>query len=96
LLAPAYYAVVLADARPAALLAPASSAGVLADARPAAFLAPASYAVVLADARLPDLIGNVPAGQFLLFERETGPNFAFRPWFLFRRFLILEYALLPI
>jgi hypothetical protein len=50
LLAPAPNAIVLADARPAALLALASYAVVLADARPAALLAPASLTVVLADA----------------------------------------------
>jgi hypothetical protein len=44
-------AVVLADARSAALLAAASLAVVLADARSTALLAPASAAVVLADAR---------------------------------------------
>jgi hypothetical protein len=44
------YAVVLADAQPAALLAVVSLAVVLADARPAALLASASLAVVLADA----------------------------------------------
>jgi hypothetical protein len=44
-------AVVLADARPAALLAPASLAVVLADARAAAGFALASLALVLADAR---------------------------------------------
>ena len=49
-LAPASSAVVLADARLAALLAPASYAVVIADARPAALLAPAPLAVVLADA----------------------------------------------
>ena len=46
-----FWAVVLADARPAALLALASSAVVLADARPSALLALALSAVVLADAR---------------------------------------------
>jgi hypothetical protein len=51
LLALASSAVVLADARSAALLAPASSAVVLADARPAALLALVSFAVVLADPR---------------------------------------------
>ena len=50
-LADASYAVVLADARPAAWLALASSAVVLVDARSAELLAPASSAVVLADAR---------------------------------------------
>ena len=47
----ASFALVLADARPAALLARASFAFVLADARPTALLASASHAVVLADAR---------------------------------------------
>ena len=46
----ASHAVVLADARPAALLAPASLTVVLADDRPTALLASAFYAVVLADA----------------------------------------------
>jgi hypothetical protein len=50
LLAPASYAVVLADARPDAWHAHACYAVVLADARPAASLVMASYAVVLADA----------------------------------------------
>ena len=45
------FALVLADARPAALPARASSAFVLADARPTALLASASHAVVLADAQ---------------------------------------------
>ncbi len=47
-LAPAFSAVVLADARSAAILAPRFSAFVLADARPPAILAPASLAVVRA------------------------------------------------
>jgi len=46
-----FFAVVLADARPATLLARPSYAVMLADARPAALLAPASLAVVLAEAR---------------------------------------------
>jgi hypothetical protein len=44
-------AVVLADARPAALIAPASLVVVLADARPTSMLAPASLAVAFANAR---------------------------------------------
>jgi hypothetical protein len=59
LLALVSFAVVLADARPAALLAPASPAVVLADAFPAVLLAPASYAVVLADARPAALLALV-------------------------------------
>ena len=50
LLAPASYAVVLADARPVALFALASLAIVLGDTRPAALLVPVSMVVVLADA----------------------------------------------
>ena len=51
LLALGAFAVVVADARPAAVLALVAAAVVVADARPAAVLAPAAAAVVLADAR---------------------------------------------
>ncbi len=65
------FAVVLADARPAALLAPAPLAVVLADARPAALLALASYAVVLADARPAAFLALVSSAVVLADARPT-------------------------
>jgi hypothetical protein len=65
ILALSSHAVVLADARPAALLAPVPFAVVLADARPAAFLAPAPSAVVLADARPAELLAPASSAVVL-------------------------------
>ena len=53
-------ALVLADARSAAVLAPAPDALVLADARSAAVLAPAPFPLVLADARSATVLAPAP------------------------------------
>ena len=77
MLAHASYAVVLADARPAALLAAASDAVVLADARPTALLAAASYAVVLADARPTTLLAPASDSSSVMYNLGVGPRFAY-------------------
>ncbi len=69
-LATSPFALVLADARSAALLAHPSNAVVFADARPAAFLAAVSFAVVLADARPAALLAR---GSFAVVLADARP-----------------------